>query len=83
VIQDKRLFVVGDAEGRVIALAASHEPAEGEPYCGVVARPGQTIAEVSLPRDLAKLESLTELHKALRRFRLEGGKLKRLDDSAA
>ena len=78
----ERLVVVGNAEGRIIALSIPHEPAEGEPRSGLVALPGQAVAEVSLPPDLAALESLVEIHRALQRFRLQDGKLRRVDKAA-
>jgi hypothetical protein len=78
----ERLFVVGDAEGRIIGLAAPHEPAEGEPHSGVVALQGQTVVEVSLPPDLAGLDSLIDVHKALLRFRLQDGKLRPVHPAA-
>jgi hypothetical protein len=77
-----RLFVVSNAEGRIIGLAAPHEPAEGEPHAGVVALQGQTVVEVSLPPELAALESLVDVHKALRRFRVTDGKLRAMDAAA-
>jgi hypothetical protein len=78
----ERFFVVGNAEGKVIGLAARHEPAEGEPHMSVVARDGQVVVEVSLPPELAELESLVDVHKALRRFRIQDGKLLPSDSAA-
>ena len=78
----ERLFVVGNAEGRIIGLAAPYEPAEGQPHCAVVAMKGQTVVEVSLPADLANLESLVEVHKGLGRFRVKDGKLLPIDSTA-
>ena len=71
----ERVFVVGNAEGKVIGLAARHEPAEGEPHLRVVPLAGQVVVEVSLPPEVAELESLVDVHKALRRFRIQDGKL--------
>lgn len=78
----ERVFVVGNAEGKVIGLAARHDPAEGEPHLSVVARAGQVVVEVSLPLEVAKLESLVDVHKALGRFRIQDGKLLPSDTAA-
>ena len=78
----ERVFVVGDAEGRIIGLAAPHEPADGQPLSGVDALPGQTVVEVTLPPDLAALASLLDVHNALHRFRLQDGKLRPADAAA-
>jgi hypothetical protein len=71
----ERVFVIGNAEGKVVGLAARHDPAEGEPHMRVVARAGQVVVEVTLPPEVAKLESLVDVHKALGRFRIQDGKL--------
>jgi hypothetical protein len=78
----ERLFVVGNAEGRIVGLAAPSEPADGQPHSEVVALRGQTVAEVTLPPDLSRLESLVDIHKAMDRFRLQDGKLRPLDSAA-
>jgi hypothetical protein len=76
-----KITAVADEQGRIIGLALPHVPARGEPYTKVVALPGQTVAEVALPPELERLESLTEVHDALGRFRLVDGRLRRADDS--
>ena len=78
----ERLFVVGNAEGRIIGLAAPYEPADGQPHSEVVALQGQTVSEVTLPPDLSRHESLVDIHKALDRYRLQDGKLRPLDSAA-
>ena len=80
--RNDRLFVLGNAEGRIVGLAAPNVPAEGEPSAGLVARSGQTVVEVSLPRELADLKSLVDVHKALLRFRLKDGLLIPMDAAA-
>ena len=78
----ERLFVIGNAEGRIIGLAVPHIPPEGQPHSGVVALQGQTVAEVTLPPDLSGLESLVDIHKALDRFRLQDGKLRPIESAS-
>ena len=66
----KKMLIVTDAEGKIIAAAHLDDAQRSGPNVGVVPLPGQTIHEVDVPEALTKLRSGHEFHLALSRARL-------------
>ena len=61
-----KLRVLVDAKGRVLGTQQiTAMPAEGD-AAGLLAGPGQTLHEVEIPDDIARLADLKELHRRVK-----------------
>ena len=62
-----KIAVLSDADGRLIAIAPVHDPAEGGPVGRIVAQPDQVLHEIEVPDDIladaARVARLHETHR--------------------
>jgi hypothetical protein len=74
----KKMMIVVDGAGKILAAAHSGTPKKGQPTSGIYALPGQTIHEVDVPEEIANLESGHLFHCAMAQatFVPSGGTLK-------
>jgi len=61
----KKMLLVTDAVGNIVAAAHLGGPQHGTTSVGVVPLPGQTIHEVEVPEALTRLTSGSAFHQAL------------------
>jgi hypothetical protein len=73
----KKMLVVTDATGRIVAAAHPHDGKPAKMTVGIAALPGQEIHEVDFPEELTRLKSGHDLHMALShaKFQRATGKL--------
>ena len=68
----KRMFLVVDAEGRVVAAAHKAEGPSKEMSVGLAPLSNQKMYEVALPEELSRLKSGHEFHLALTHAKFDG-----------
>ena len=61
----KRMLVVTDAAGRIVAAAHPHDGKPSKMNVGISALPGQEIHEVDIPEEVTRLKSGHDFHMAI------------------
>lgn len=72
--QSKRMLIVTDGTGRVLAAAPSGDVESSKLHVGLDALPGQMVHEVDFPVELTLLESGHDFHLALSQARFDTAK---------
>lgn len=69
----KKMLVVTDAAGRILAAAHPPQDKPSKMNIGISALPGQEIHEVEIPEELTRLKSGHEFHMALSHAKFQPG----------